>query len=90
MLSAVLGVTSILFVGDSLVASQYFWLREALVEQGYRCAESAARHHAEGSVKHSLCSGNKKKPDSPFNGLQKFKWGSSAVARAKAQAKIGA
>ena len=30
----------------------------------------------------------KKKPDSPFNGLQKFKWGSSAVARAKAQAKI--
>ena len=57
MLSAVLGVTSILFVGDSLVASQYFWLREALVEQGYRCAESAARHHAEGSVKHSLCSG---------------------------------
>ncbi|KAH8045703.1 cGMP-dependent protein kinase [Aureococcus anophagefferens] len=30
----------------------------------------------------------KRKPDSPFNGLQKFKWGSSAVARAKAQAKI--
>ncbi|KAH8076655.1 cGMP-dependent protein kinase [Aureococcus anophagefferens] len=30
----------------------------------------------------------KRKPDSPFNGPQKFKWGSSAVARAKAQAKI--
>ena len=30
----------------------------------------------------------KKKPDSPFNDLHKLKWGSSAVARAKAQAKI--
>ncbi|KAH8075598.1 cGMP-dependent protein kinase [Aureococcus anophagefferens] len=30
----------------------------------------------------------KRKPDSPYAGLQKRKWGSSAVARAKAQAKI--
>ncbi|KAH8091972.1 cGMP-dependent protein kinase [Aureococcus anophagefferens] len=80
---------------DTTRPSRYILGREVKFSAEFEAELKEADFSAEGSPVYRVYTRGtwtvftyKRKPDSPFNGLQKFKWGSSAVARAKAQAKI--